>query len=172
MKVMRNIINDIRNELKEQNTSVLCEVYDEQFHQIIVKSEQGEPLTRLQHAIGLFKETMRSKDRLELLNEILPYSKIAEDDKDEISTMIFQNGQTKELDSVQISMRKVVKRKKTLRRIYIETLEVNNIKMKDIRTSHWKDIWQRYMKKSNVTERKRYSEGLNTAELKEMIEGT
>ena len=61
MKVMRNIINDIRNEFKAQNTSVLCEVYDGQFHQIIVKSEEGEALTRLQHTMELFKETMRSK---------------------------------------------------------------------------------------------------------------
>ena len=36
MNVMRNIINDIRNDLKKQNTGVLCEVYDGQFHPIIV----------------------------------------------------------------------------------------------------------------------------------------
>ena len=36
MRVMRNMISDIRTELKNQNTSVLCEVYDGQFHQIIV----------------------------------------------------------------------------------------------------------------------------------------
>ena len=28
MSTMRNMVNDIRNKLKEQNTSVLCEVYD------------------------------------------------------------------------------------------------------------------------------------------------
>ena len=172
MKVIRNIINDIRNEFKAQNTSVLCEVYDGQFHQIIVKSEEGESLTRLQHKMELFRETMRSKDRLELLNEIVLYSDIAEDDKDEISTMTFINGHTKELDSVRISMRKVVKRKEKLRKIYIETLEVNNVKMGDIRTNHRKDIWNRYMRKSTVSGRKRYSEGLNTEELKEMIQGT
>ena len=48
MKIMRNMVNDLRNELQKRNTSVLCEVYDGQFHQLIVRSENGEPLTRLQ----------------------------------------------------------------------------------------------------------------------------
>ena len=67
MSVMHNIINDIRNDLKEQNTSVLCEVYDGQFHKIIVKSEEGEPLTRLQHGQQAFKNMMTTYDRKELL---------------------------------------------------------------------------------------------------------
>ena len=39
MKIMRNMVNDIRNELQKRNTSALCEVYDGQFHQLIVRSE-------------------------------------------------------------------------------------------------------------------------------------
>ena len=46
MSVMRNIVNE-RNELKTLATTVLCEVYNGQFHPIIVRSEIGE--TRLQH---------------------------------------------------------------------------------------------------------------------------
>ena len=41
MKIMRNMVNDIRNELQKRNTSVLCEVYDGQFHQLIVRSENS-----------------------------------------------------------------------------------------------------------------------------------
>ena len=46
-KTFQNMRNDIRNELHFRNTSVLCEVYDGQFHDIIVKSDEGKPLTRL-----------------------------------------------------------------------------------------------------------------------------
>ena len=47
-KTMRNMVNDICNDLKQRNTSVLCEVYDGQFHQLNVWSESGDPLTRIQ----------------------------------------------------------------------------------------------------------------------------
>ena len=103
------------------------------------------------------------------MNEIVLYSDIAEDDKDKISTMTFINGHTKELDSVRISIRKVVKRKEKFQTIYIETLEVNNVKMGDIRTNHRKEIWNRYMRKSTVSGRKRYSEGLNTTGYERLI---
>ena len=45
--VMRNIVNDIRDELKFNDTTVLCEVYDGQFHKLIVESEDGWLLTCL-----------------------------------------------------------------------------------------------------------------------------
>ena len=38
-------------------------------------------------------------------------------------------------------MKKVIKEKKILKRIYIETIDVNKIKMSDIRTNHHKYIW-------------------------------
>ena len=112
MSVMCNIINDIRNDLKQQNTGVLCEVYDGQFHQIIVKSEEGEPLTRLQHAQQIFRNMMTRYDRKELLIKLLIYSDILQDDLNKISHMNFRNGHMKELDGVRIYMRKVVKKKK------------------------------------------------------------
>ena len=43
--IVQNIRSDIRNELKLRNTSVLCEVYDGQFHDLIVRSDCGKPLT-------------------------------------------------------------------------------------------------------------------------------
>ena len=81
MKTMRNMVNDIRNELKKRNTSVLCEVYDGQFHQLIVRSENSEPLTKLQMLHDHFKEIMTTHDKTELLDKILPYSEIIEEDK-------------------------------------------------------------------------------------------
>ena len=169
MRVMRNMISDIRTELKNQNTSVLCEVYDGQFHQIIVRSEDGEPLTRLQHVIDIFKDIMKNKDRSELINELLMYSDITEDDKEYIGKMRFRNGRKKKLDSVIIEMKKVIKEKNILRRIYIETIDVNKIKMSNIWTNHCKYIWQRYSKKCSTLHTKELSEGLTSAEIEKLI---
>ena len=65
MKIMRNMVNDIRNELQKWNTSVLCEVYDGQFHQLIVRSENSEPLTRLQMMHDHFNTVMKKYDKKE-----------------------------------------------------------------------------------------------------------
>ena len=76
--------NDIRNELHARNTSVLCEVYDGQFHDIIVNSDDGRPLTRLQHAKQHFKAVLDNNDKNDLLECLLPYSEITSEDKDEL----------------------------------------------------------------------------------------
>ena len=52
-------MNDLPDELVEGKTSVLCEVYDGQYCGIIVKSEEGYPLTRLQLCQQHFKNKMR-----------------------------------------------------------------------------------------------------------------
>ena len=72
MRIMRNMVNDIRNELQKRNTSVLCEVYDGQFHQLIVRSENSEPLTRLQMIHDHFNTVMKKYDKRELLEKIMP----------------------------------------------------------------------------------------------------
>ena len=169
---MWKMISDIRNELKNQNTSVLCEVYNRQFHQIIVRSEDGEPLTRLQHVIDIFKDTLKNKDRSELINELLMYSDITEDDKEYISKMWFRNGHKMKLDSVIIQMKKVVKEKKIVRQIYIETIDVNKIKMSDIQTNHHKYIWERYRKKCSTIPTGNLSEGLTSEEIEKLIKGS
>ena len=48
METMCNMVNDMPTELKNRRTSVLCEVYDGQFHKLNVRSQSGHPLTRLQ----------------------------------------------------------------------------------------------------------------------------
>ena len=55
---------------------------------------------------------MRDHDRCELVNKLLMYSEIAEDDIDYITSMRFRNGLQK--DSVRITMKKVIKNKKSL----------------------------------------------------------
>ena len=82
--------NDIRNELKLRNTSVLCEVYDGQFHDLIVRSDSGQPLTRIQHTKDFFWETLENYDKNTLVTNILPYSTISPSDLDAIQNTQFQ----------------------------------------------------------------------------------
>ena len=99
------MLNDSCNELKKVNAKVLCEVYDGQFHSIIVKNGNGKPLTRLQHMQNFFKEVMINYDRDELISKLLVYSDICEEDLNELSHMKFKNGSTKHMNNITLEMK-------------------------------------------------------------------
>ena len=176
MKTMRNMVNDIRNELKRKDASVLCEVFDGQFHSLIVKSEIGEPLTRMQHSIHNFKEMMSNNDRFDMIEKLLLYSQITEKDQNEIGKLKFRNGQIKDFDNVRIEMKKILRKsgrnKSIIRKVYIETIPIEHWAMKDIVTCHRQDIWNRFLKKSNSQNTTRVPSGLTAAEIKTLIEGS
>ena len=90
--VMRNIVNDIRDELKFNDTTVLCEVYDGQFHKLIVESEDGWLLMHLQHAMKHFNEILQNNDKEDLLEFIMNYSTISASDITDIENTRFRNG--------------------------------------------------------------------------------
>ena len=133
MKTMRNMVNDIRNELKKRKTSVLCEVYDGQFHQLIVRSENLEPLTQLQMMHDHFNEVMTMYDKTELLEKILPYSEITEEDRKQLSEHNFDESILLQLDSVKVEL----KEKNYKRYFTMETNEIGGISMKDLVT-YWR----------------------------------
>ena len=144
MKVMRNMVNDIRDELKMNETSVLCEVYDGQFHSLIVRSESGKALTRLQHTISNFKEMMNNNDKFDMVEKLLIYSDVSPDDKSEIAKLKFKSMKTEHLSTVKISMKKVLRttgrRKNVIRKIFIETLPKGYYALKDIVTFHREEL--------------------------------
>ena len=105
-------------------------------------------------------------------HKLLMYSDITSDDKEYISKLRFRNGHKKKLDSVIIEMKKVIKEKNILKRIYIETIDVNNIRMSDIRTNQRRYIWNRYRKKCTSISTRHLSEGLTQGELEKLIQGS
>ena len=133
MKIMRNMVNDIRNELQKRNTSVLCEVYDGQFHQLIVRSENSEPLTRLQMMHDHFNTVMKKYDKKELLGKILPYSEITEDDRKQIEMNTFVEETVLELDSVTLTIMK----EDNCNRFKIKTNAIGGFSMKGFVT-YWR----------------------------------
>ena len=176
MKVMRNMVNDIRDELKMNETSVLCEVYDGQFHSLIVRSESGKALTRLQHTISNFKEMMNNNDKFDMVEKLLIYSDVSPDDKSEIAKLKFKSMKIEHLSTVKISMKKVLRttgrRKNVIRKIFIETLPKGYYALKDIVTFHREELWRRYLKNIKPARRTSVGNVLTPAEIGQMIEGT
>ena len=175
MSTMRNMVNDIRNELKEQNTLVLCEVYDGQFHQIIVRSQEGYPLTRMQHCQDHFRKIMLANSREELLSILLAYSKISDEDYSRIRETEFNDLEIVKMETVTISMRKsLVSDDETINKITIESNPIENFQMSDISTNHRDYIWKRYVDKyekyrCNISRRDNV---LSKEELTTLIQGT
>ena len=169
MKIMRNMVNDIRNELQKHNTSVLCEVYDGQFHQLIVRSENSEPLTRLQMMHDHFNTVMKKYDKKELLGKILPYSEITEDDRKQIEMNTFVEETVLQLDSVTLTIMK----EDNCNRFMIETNAIGGFSMKDFVT-YWRHKLNRGTSEqlvTNVNDQDR-TVFLTAAEMKQLIVGT
>ena len=100
--------NDLCNDLITRNCTVLCEVYDGQFHSLMVKSETGYPLTRLQLIHQHFKEKMQDYTCDELIKILLNYSTIDAEDKKELSNYKIQTACTRKMNSITIEMKRKV----------------------------------------------------------------
>ena len=169
MKIMRNMVNDIRNELQKRNTSVLCKVYDGQFHQLIGRSENSEPLTRLQMMHDHFNTVMKKYDKKELLGKILSYSEITEDDRKQIEMNTFVEETVLELDSVTLTIMK----EDNCNRFMIKTNEIGGFSMKDFVT-YWRHKLNGGTSEQLVTNVNYHdrTDFLTAAEMKQLIVGT
>ena len=151
MTVMRNMVDDIRNELHRRKTSVLCEVYDGQFHPIIVKTSTGKPLTRIQLAQEHFRDTLKNQTKQQLLDILLPYSEICASDLEQLSNMPFRNHHSVCMECITVDMRRVIRKINNtsvfIFQTHITSNKVGNFSMKDIVTKHREDIWNKYADK-------------------------
>lgn len=63
MATARELVEKVRDKLKENEVNVLCENYDGQFHSVIVRSIDGDPLTLIQvQKVVWSTVALRSKD--------------------------------------------------------------------------------------------------------------
>ena len=174
--IVRNIRNDIRNELKRRNTSVLCEVYDGQFHDLIVRSDCGKALTRIQNAKDFFRDTMENFDKDTLISTILPYSKIDASDLDRIAQTQFRHNVVTKLNTVTLECKRVLNLQKDnfIRKIFIQSNTKGNYSMEDFVTNHRKSIWNRYLgyKTANTFGNIAIENKLSQKELRDLIKGT
>ena len=150
MATMRDMVNDIRDELKTHHSSVLCDIYDGQFHNIIVRSEKGEPLTRLQLAQDHFKCVMNDNSREDLANILLAYCKISDNDIARVQTMEFNEGVQHDLESITMQMNTYENDEEVFHQMFIGANPVENFSMSNIYTHHREYIWNRYLKKNAV----------------------
>ena len=168
--------NDIRNELKLRNTSVLCKVYDGQFHDLIVRSDSGQPLTRIQHTKDFFQETLENYDKNTLVTNILPYSTISPSDLDAIQNTQFRNHVVMKLNTVTLEFKHVLNAEKNnfIHQIFIESNPKGNFSMQDVVTNHQTNIWNRYLryKTGNKLNENSIDQKLSHNELCDLIKGT
>ena len=120
-----------------------------------MESEDGWPLTHLQHAMKHFNEILQNNDKEDLLEFIMNYSTISESDITDIENTRFRNGTTMEFESV----------------TSVETIPVGDFQMKDMVTRHRKVIWHKFLSKhkrrdSNV------DMALSNEELKTLFTGS
>ena len=169
--VMQNIVNDIRDELEFNDTTVLCEVYDGQFHKLIVESEDGWLLMHLQHATKHFNETLQNNDKEDLLEFIMNYSTISGSDITDIENTCFRSGKKMEFESVSLSMECVLQGQVFIRKMSIETIPVGDFQMKDMVTRHWKVIWHKFLSEHKMRDAN-VDTALSTEELKTLFTGS
>ena len=136
-----------------------------------MESEDGWPLTRLQHAMKHFNEILQNNDKDDLLEFIMNYSTISESDITDIENTRFRNGTTMEFESVTLHMERVLQGEIFIRKTSIETIPVGDFQMKDKVTRHRKVIWHKFLSKhkrrdSNV------DMALSNEELKTLFTGS
>ena len=172
------MVNDIHLELHERNTQILCKVYDGQFHDLIVHDSNDGPLTRLQLSKQIFKDTMDSYDKAELLDTLLPYSTIDENDITYISDYRFCNEHQIQLNSVSLSIRRRFVRDVNdhfVRTISIETNPVADFSLQNIITHHRTNIWNKFLRTSRTIvdqDANNINTQLSQNEITELIKGT
>ena len=117
-------------------------MYDGQFHKLIVESEDGWPLTSLQHAMKHFNKILQNNDKEDWLEFIMNYSTISASDITDIENTCFRNWTTMEFESVTLHMEHVLQGEIFIRKMSIETIPVGDFQMKDMVTRHRKVIWK------------------------------
>ena len=175
MVIMRNMVNDIRDELKNRKCTILCEVYDGQFHPIIVRSESGEPLTRLQLSHDHFRSVMSNNTREDLVQILLAYSSISDDDISSIEALDFHSGNLMELDTVTIYMNSYEDdHEDTYNQIFLKTNYFENFRMGNIKTKHREQIWRKFLQsqEKRSTAPNAADNVLSKSELSTLIRGT
>ena len=166
--VMRSMLCDIMKKLDEGNISVLCEVYDGQFHKLITRDANGEPLTRLQFQLDYFKKIMKTYDKKDLLNELLPYSSVNQEDLDELTSMPFHTG-CAELESITVHMT----RQGTIKKFLVCSNEIGNFTFGHFQTRFRSRLWNKLLNPEDQQQQRPSSNNqLTNNELMDIIRGT
>ena len=155
---------------------MLCEVYDGQFHDLIVRSDSGKALTQIQNAKDFFWETMENFDKDTLISTILPYSKIDASDLDITRQTQFRHNVVTKLNTVTLECKHVLNLQKDnfICTMFIKSNTKGNYSMEDFVTNYCKRIWNSYLgyKTANKLTGIPIENKLSHEELRDLIKGT
>ena len=165
---MRSMLNEILSEFDKREISILCEVYDGQFHKLITRSKDGQPLTRLQFQQDFFKKIMKDYDKKELVHELMKYSDIYVEDLEEIRQKEFEDC-ILELESITLSMH----RQANTRKFLLCSNDVCNVTFADFKTRYRAKLWNKLLSRYS-TQPNSLNTGttLTNNELMDIIRGT
>ena len=115
---------------------------------------------------------MNENDKESMLEKLLLYSQISEDDHSGLREERFKNGETLALDNLEIRMERVLIGDKFVRKIFVESIPINTYSMKHIKTYHSKAVWNKYINSMQQHSEKKKVVGLSAKDISEMIQGT
>ena len=168
MEVMRAMLHDIYLELDSRNIGILCEVYDGQFHNIIVRGEHNSPLTRLQFQYDLFRKTMRTKTRQELIEHLLQYSEVFPDDVDTIYGSNFEDNAEIDMESLNITMHK----RHNMKVLTVSSIPIDGVSFSDFRTIYRPTLWKKLAEMRQNEQLRRRTDNMTTEEMQNLIRGS
>ena len=134
-----------------------------------MRSENSEPLTRLQMMHDHFNNVMKNYDEKELLEKIIPYSEITECDKKETEENPFLEETFVELDSVTVQFSK----ENNVNIFSIKSNDIGGFSLKDFVT-YWRPKLNRNkcQQLDNNEGDQKSRELLTPSEIKQLIVGT
>ena len=99
---LRFLVNTCHDDLQRRNISILCEIYDGQWRNVVNQDHDGNPLTRIQLSKKCWDKIAKLSKQC-ILEELIQSSQIHTGDKDLITISNLERGVTKSFGNIEIN---------------------------------------------------------------------
>ena len=97
-------MNTCHDELQRRNISILCEIYDGQWRNIVNQDHDGNPLTRIQLSKKCWDKIAKLSQQC-ILEQLIQSSQIRTGDKDLMTISNLERGVTKSFGNIEINQK-------------------------------------------------------------------
>ena len=140
--VLQEMIEEVRNKCHEHGIQIIADCMDGQWSKIPLCDKEGQPLTRLQFQKDYWTKVSKDNKASTLIDGLLQYCKVDQNDIQELSQYMFLWPQTFKLGNIKITQKETNRSNK----YYLETVGLPNEElpmMKEIKTTSIKSAWLR-----------------------------